>query len=77
MGYTGFLNTLKTNRFRYSFAIDNYFSVVQGGEAEQELGNALVKVYKVGKKYDVVVIIRVEVIRQTFLLLTLTVFHDL
>jgi exodeoxyribonuclease VII large subunit len=58
MGYTDFLNTIKTNRFQYSFAIDNYFSVVQGGEAERELVNALVQVYNSGKKYDAVVIIR-------------------
>ena len=58
MGYTDFLNTIRTNRFHYSFAIDNYFSVVQGVEAERELVKALVQVYNSGKKYDAVVIIR-------------------
>ena len=58
LGYSDFTNTIKTNRFGYSFAIDNYFSTVQGIEAERELVKALVQIFNSGKKYDVVVLIR-------------------
>ena len=57
-GYFDFIHTLEENKFGYRFRIDNYFSAVQGGEAERELVNTLIAVYSSKKKYDCVVIIR-------------------
>lgn len=58
LGYTDFMNTIRTNRFHYSFSIDNYFSTVQGVDAEASLIDSLVKVFNSGKRYDAVVIVR-------------------
>ena len=57
-GFTDFEHTIKVNQFGYKFSIDIYQSSVQGSEAEQELINKLIAIYKSNKKYDCVVIIR-------------------
>jgi exodeoxyribonuclease VII large subunit len=57
-GYIDFIHTIEQNKFGYCFHIDNYFSSVQGGDAEKELVKTLVAIYNSGKKYDAVVIIR-------------------
>ncbi|HNP47843.1 MAG TPA: exodeoxyribonuclease VII large subunit [Bacteroidia bacterium] len=57
-GYTDFIHTLRSNEFGYTFDVDNYFSSVQGGEAERELIQTLVSIYSSQKAYDAVVMIR-------------------
>lgn len=57
-GYEDFLHTLHENEAGYRFAIDYYYTSVQGAEAEDELVRALIDVYQSKKAYDAVVIIR-------------------
>lgn len=59
-GYTDFVHTLDQNNFQYKFALDFYYSSVQGAGAEQELVKTLVQVYEASrsKEYDCVVITR-------------------
>lgn len=57
-GYTDFAHTILNNQHQYKFEIDNYFSSVQGKDAEKELINTLISIYTSGKKYDCVVMIR-------------------
>ena len=57
-GYTDFVHTLRNNQYGYTFDVDNYFSSVQGGEAEKELIQTLVSIFNSQKLYDAVVIIR-------------------
>lgn len=57
-GYTDFAHTMQNNQHQYKFEIDNYFSSVQGKDAEKELINTLISIYTSGKKYDCVVMIR-------------------
>jgi len=57
-GYEDFLHTLHENEAGYRFAIDYYYTSVQGAEAEDELVRALIDVFNAGKSYDAVVIIR-------------------
>src|SRR5690606_8737730 len=59
-GYTDFVHTIDHNQFGYRFAIDYYYSAVQGVSAEQELVSTLIKVYEKSKDvpYDCVVITR-------------------
>lgn len=57
-GYADFIHTLTNNQYQYKFLVDNYFSSVQGKDAEKELINTLISIYKSEKKYDCVVMIR-------------------
>ncbi len=57
-GYSDFAHTMLHNQHQYKFEIDNYFSSVQGKDAEKELINTLISIYTSGKKYDCVVMIR-------------------
>lgn len=57
-GYADFVHTMNNNQFMYKFKIDNYFSSVQGIEAEREIVNTLISIYNAQKQYDCVVIIR-------------------
>lgn len=57
-GYSDFTHTMINNQHGYKFEIDNYFSSVQGKDAEKELINTLISIYTSGKKYDCVVMIR-------------------
>jgi len=57
-GYLDFKHTLATNTFGYHFEVDDYFALVQGeGNAKQFLSK-LIEVFKSGKTYDALVIIR-------------------
>lgn len=57
-GYSDFAHTMLNNQHQYKFETDNYFSTVQGKDAEKELINTLISIYTSGKKYDCVVMIR-------------------
>src|SRR5690606_28233649 len=59
-GYTDFVHTMDHNQFGYTFAIDYYYSAVQGVSAEHELVKTLLQVYEKSKQspYDCVVITR-------------------
>ncbi len=57
-GYADFVHTIASNPHGYKFAIDNYYSSVQGIGAEQELVRSLIQIYEAQseKDYDCVVI---------------------
>ena len=57
-GLHDFMKNIRDNHFGYSFEIDAYFSSVQGTTAAEELRNSMLKIYKSGIVYDVVVIVR-------------------
>jgi exodeoxyribonuclease VII large subunit len=57
-GWQDFRHTLENNPNRYSFSIDDYFTVVQGEANVQHLVDRLVDVFRSSKPYDAVVIIR-------------------
>lgn len=57
-GYSDFIHTINNNQFGYKFEVDNYFSTVQGRDAEKELINTLISIHQSNKKYDCVVMIR-------------------
>ncbi|MFN6038582.1 MAG: exodeoxyribonuclease VII large subunit, partial [Bacteroidota bacterium] len=57
-GLHDFLNCILANRFGYKFAVDNFFTSVQGIQAEADLRNKMLEIYNSGVKYDCVVIIR-------------------
>ncbi len=57
-GYVDFIHTLTHNQFQYRFITDIYQSSVQGAEAENDLVESLVAIFKSGQQYDAVVIIR-------------------
>ncbi len=57
-GWQDFRHTLENNPNRYLFSIDDYFTVVQGEANVQQLVDRLVDVFRSGKSYDAVVIIR-------------------
>jgi exodeoxyribonuclease VII large subunit len=57
-GYSDFIHTIKNNQHNYKFEVDNYFSTVQGKDAEKELINTLISIHQSNKKYDCVVMIR-------------------
>lgn len=57
-GYSDFIHTINNNQFEYKFEVDNYFSTVQGRDAEKELINTLISIHQSNKKYDCVVMIR-------------------
>lgn len=57
-GYSDFVHTIANNQYDYKFEIDNYFSSVQGRDAEKELINTLINIHQSKIEYDCVVIIR-------------------
>lgn len=57
-GYVDFIHTLTNNRFHYRFITDIYQSSVQGAEAENDLVESMIAIFKSDRKYDAVVIIR-------------------
>ena len=57
-GYTDFIHTINNNQHHYKFEVDNYFSTVQGRDAEKELINTLISIHQSNKQYDCVVMIR-------------------
>jgi len=57
-GYEDFLHSLENNDFGYAFRIDPYFTVVQGESNAQYIVDKLIEIYRSGKSYDAVVIIR-------------------
>ena len=57
-GYVDFIHTLTHNRFSYRFVTDIYQSSVQGADAENDLVESLIAIFKSDRKYDAVVIIR-------------------
>lgn len=57
-GYEDFKFTLASNSFNYRFNIDSYYTYVQGEANSAAVYGKLLEVFKSGKKYDVVVIIR-------------------
>lgn len=57
-GYADFIHTINNNQYQYKFEVDNYFSTVQGRDAEKELINTLINIHQSNIKYDCVVLIR-------------------
>lgn len=57
-GYTDFIHTLRNNQHGYTFDVDNFYSSVQGAEAERELIQTLISIFNTQKAYDAVVLIR-------------------
>jgi exodeoxyribonuclease VII large subunit len=57
-GWQDFRHTLDANPGGYGFFVDDYFTVVQGEANVQQLVDRLVDVFRSGKTYDAVVIIR-------------------
>ena len=57
-GWQDFRHTLENNTNGYNFFVDDYFTVVQGEANVQQLVDRLVDVFRSGKPYDAVVIIR-------------------
>ena len=57
-GYVDFIHTLTHNRFQYRFVTDIFQSSVQGAEAENDLVKSMIAIFKSGRSYDAVVIIR-------------------
>ncbi|WP_145670959.1 exodeoxyribonuclease VII large subunit [Chitinophaga polysaccharea] len=57
-GYQDFKHTLDHNLFGYTFAIDNYFTVVQGEAKAELVQQRLIDIYNSQVPYDAVVIIR-------------------
>jgi len=56
-GYEDFMDAIKKSP-RYQLTVDKYYSSVQGENNVQLLVDSLVRIYKSGKRYDVVVIVR-------------------
>ncbi len=57
-GYADFIHTINNNQYQYKFEVDNYFSTVQGRDAEKELINTLINIHQSKIKYDCAVLIR-------------------
>lgn len=57
-GYQDFLHTLENNPWDYRFNIDPYFTSVQGEANAKEIIKKLIEIYRSGKAYDAVVLIR-------------------
>lgn len=57
-GYADFLHELYTNRFNFSFDVDEYLAPVQGLEAHKDIYRQLVRIYESGINYDAVVLVR-------------------
>jgi exodeoxyribonuclease VII large subunit len=57
-GWQDFKHTLDANPYRYGFWVEPYFTLVQGETNSQQLVDSLVNIFRSGKSYDAVVIIR-------------------
>ncbi len=57
-GHEDFMHTLQGNPYAYSFFVDNYFTAVQGENNSHLIKQMLLDIFKSGKPYDAVVIIR-------------------
>lgn len=57
-GYEDFKQLLLNNEFGYIFYLDSYYSLVQGEQNAAALHNKMLEIFRSGKKYDVLVIIR-------------------
>lgn len=57
-GYEDFKQLLLNNEFGYTFYLDSYYSLVQGEQNAAALHNKMLEIFRSGKKYDVLVIIR-------------------
>lgn len=57
-GYEDFKQLLLNNEFRYNFFLDSYYSLVQGEQNAAALHNKMVEIFRSGRNYDVLVIIR-------------------
>jgi exodeoxyribonuclease VII large subunit len=57
-GFEDFEHTLKNNSFGYAFTVDPYFALIQGDNNAGKLVDKIVEVYRSGKAYDALVIIR-------------------
>ncbi len=57
-GHEDFMHTLQDNPYGYSFFADNYFTPVQGENNSHLIKQMLIDIFKSGKPYDAVVIIR-------------------
>lgn len=57
-GFQDFQHTLDHNGFGYAFTVNTYFALIQGDNNAGQLVDKIVEVYKSGKTYDVLVIIR-------------------
>jgi exodeoxyribonuclease VII large subunit len=57
-GYEDFKQLLFTNEFGYTFFLDSYYSLVQGEQNAAALHNKMLEIFRSGKDYDVLVIIR-------------------
>lgn len=60
-GYQDFVHALTNNPFGYRFAIQTYFSILQGEKAAESMRDQLISIYndiQNGSKVDVVVLIR-------------------
>ncbi|RYE26003.1 MAG: exodeoxyribonuclease VII large subunit, partial [Sphingobacteriaceae bacterium] len=57
-GFQDFQHTLDHNGFSYAFTVDTYFALIQGDNNAGQLVDKIVEVYRSGKVYDTLVIIR-------------------
>lgn len=57
-GYEDFKQLLINNEFGYTFFLDSYYSLVQGEQNAAALHNKMLEIFRSGKNYDVLVIIR-------------------
>lgn len=57
-GFQDFQHTLDHNGFGYAFAVDTYFALIQGDNNARQLVEKIIEVYRSGKAYDALVIIR-------------------
>jgi exodeoxyribonuclease VII large subunit len=57
-GYQDFVHTLHQNSYGYEFLVDTYHASVQGEEKAKDVLEQLINIFRSGKPYDVVVIIR-------------------
>ena len=57
-GFDDFVHTLERNDLGYSFAIDTYFTTVQGAGNERLIAQQFLDIFESGRDYDAVVLIR-------------------
>lgn len=67
-GYQDFMHTLETNTLGYRYAVTTYFTLVQGEANAKSFVRKLIEIYKSGKEFDAVVIIRGGGAQSDFLL---------
>jgi exodeoxyribonuclease VII large subunit len=57
-GFQDFSHTIENNLYHYKFNINPYFTAVQGEGNAKNLVAKLIEIYKSGKQYDAIVLIR-------------------